>query len=267
MNNAIRWPGSKAYMADRIIPLIPRDSHYVEVFGGGAAVLLRKPRSTAGETYNDVAGVLVNFFRTARDRGDELLHQLSRTPYAREELRAATRDHPDDLERARRFFVECWQSIPLTATDGPGTFASKHEYQGFWDSANANLPLVIERLRGVIIEQRDWRVLLADHDDSDSCLYLDPPYVFETYSKSRGYYTHDFTDDDHEELVEMILASAATFIISGHAHPIYAPLERAGYVRSEYGLKRMGAIAFRGSAKQAVECVWARDPTYLRLDI
>jgi DNA adenine methylase len=60
------------------------------------------------ETYNDLDGEVVNFFRVLRDRQEELIKSIGLTPFAREELRIATEESIDnlsELERARRFFV------------------------------------------------------------------------------------------------------------------------------------------------------------------
>ena len=45
---------------------------YVEVFGGGASVLLSKPSATL-DVYNDLDQGLVNFFKCLRDRAEDLV--------------------------------------------------------------------------------------------------------------------------------------------------------------------------------------------------
>ena len=38
----LKWHGGKAYLADRIIALMPRHLHYVEPYFGGGQVLFRR---------------------------------------------------------------------------------------------------------------------------------------------------------------------------------------------------------------------------------
>ena len=71
----VRYHGGKFLLANWIISHFPPHRVYVEPFGGGGSVLLRKPRSYA-EVYNDMDGEIVNVFRMVRDRGDELLRVL-----------------------------------------------------------------------------------------------------------------------------------------------------------------------------------------------
>jgi hypothetical protein len=49
----VRWHGGKFLMSRTILPYLPEHRLYTEAFGGGAGVLLHKPRSHA-EIYNDL---------------------------------------------------------------------------------------------------------------------------------------------------------------------------------------------------------------------
>jgi len=90
--SAIGWYGGKAKMAKQIIGLIEstRYTNYVEVFGGGAHVILNKKRDKL-EVYNDINKGLVSLFSVLRDakRSKELLEQLQLTLYGRDEFNYA----------------------------------------------------------------------------------------------------------------------------------------------------------------------------------
>jgi DNA adenine methylase len=62
------WYGGKFNHLDWLLPLLPRAHHYCEPFSGSASVLLNRDPSPV-ETYNDIDGEVVNFFRVLRDQG------------------------------------------------------------------------------------------------------------------------------------------------------------------------------------------------------
>ncbi len=104
---AFGWYGGKFNHLNWLLPLLPEATHYCEPFGGSAVVLLnRKPALV--ETYNDIDGEVVNFFRVLRDKQEALIQAIGLTPFSKEELRIAVEESIEnlsELERARRFFV------------------------------------------------------------------------------------------------------------------------------------------------------------------
>ena len=105
---AFGWYGGKFSHLDWLLPLLPEAHHYCEPFGGSGAVLLNRSPSPV-ETYNDLDGEVVNFFRVLREQRDELISQIAFTPFSREEYYFAVSDQDDEispLERARRFFIQ-----------------------------------------------------------------------------------------------------------------------------------------------------------------
>src|SRR5436309_2749785 len=73
------WYGGKFSHLDWLLPLLPDCHHYCEPFAGSAAVLLNRTPSPV-ETYNDLDGEVVNFFRVCRDHSEELTKAIALTP-------------------------------------------------------------------------------------------------------------------------------------------------------------------------------------------
>lgn len=83
----LRYHGGKWKLAPWVISQMPRHSVYVEPFGGGASVLLRK-EPLGAECYNDLDGQVVNVFRCLQDpeSAEEIRRRISLTPFARQEF-------------------------------------------------------------------------------------------------------------------------------------------------------------------------------------
>src|SRR5512137_2743424 len=79
------WYGGKFSHLSWLLPLLPDCHHYCEPFAGSAAVLLNRAPSPV-ETYNDLDGEVVNFFRMLRDHKDALVELIGLTPFSREEF-------------------------------------------------------------------------------------------------------------------------------------------------------------------------------------
>ena len=86
------------------------------------------------------------------------------------------------------------------------------------------LPEFHQRLRGVQVEQQDFRAVLKRYDCPEMLWYADPAYLKETRSRPK-LYRHEMSDDDHRELVELLLGLPGRAVVSGYAHPLYGPLE------------------------------------------
>lgn len=135
------------------------------------------------ETINDINGDFVAFMRVLRDQPRALQRAIQLTPYARAEHKAAKLGDTtvSDLERARRWWVQCtqsrsgeggasWRPTSRTRVNNPMT-AKRMTAALRWHAA---------RLREAFIEQCDALELIARMDSPDTAFYLDPPYLRST---------------------------------------------------------------------------------------
>lgn len=235
---ALAWHGGKFGLLSWIIGQMPPHSSYstyVEPFGGAASVLLGK-RPSYHEVYNDLNGGVVNFFDMLRARPDELINAIRLTPYSRREHKRAWEPCADHLERARRFYVRVWQSFgsgTATTAAAAGWKYDKRQVRGKsspsalqqWNDVST-LWKVAERLKGVQIEEDDALKVIQRYDSEQALLYVDPPYLLETRSKSWAgkAYSHEMTDSEHEQLTEALNAAAAYVVLSGYDSEKYNQL-------------------------------------------
>lgn len=228
----LRWHGGKWKLAPWIIGHFPEHRIYIEPFGGAASVLIRKPRAYA-EYYSDLDGDVVNLFRVLRGPDAErLIEALRLTPFAREEFAEAYEHTDDPLERARRIVVRSFMGFGSAAACGKATgFRATSDRSGTtpahdWVNFPTALAKVIDRLRGVVIENRPALDVMADRDRPDALHYVDPPYVHATRAQGnpycdKGQYRHELTDADHTELLGALRSLRGMVVLSGYATSLY----------------------------------------------
>lgn len=248
----VRYHGGKWNLAPWIIGNFPAHRCYVEPFGGGGSVLLRKPRCYA-EVYNDLDGEIVNLFTVARDRGEELAQLCELTPFARTEFVDSYEATDDPLEQARRTLVRSFMGFGSNAHNQKTGFRSNSNRSGTtpahdWMNYPDCLRLTIQRLRGVVIENRDAVACMKQHDTPQTLHYVDPPYVFDTRADSRPDYRHELTDKQHEELAEALHGLSGMVVLSGYRSQLY------DHLFSDW--KRIDRMAYADGAAKRVESLW-----------
>ena len=231
---AFGWYGGKYVHLDFILPYLPTDApHFCDVYGGSAAVFINR-HPTEAETYNDLDGELVNFFRVLRDQPDELIRMVGLTPFSRQELAEACTPTPDlpPIERARRFYVRARQTrTGLAQTSSEGRWAhcvltSRAGMAGAvsrWLGAVEGLPQIAQRLQRVQIENAPALEVLERYDTPQTLFYLDPPYVHTSRSDSSAY-RHEMSDEDHRGLASLLHRISGRAVLSGYRCELYDEL-------------------------------------------
>ncbi|KKN24816.1 hypothetical protein LCGC14_0891080 [marine sediment metagenome] len=227
---ALRYHGGKWKLAPWIISHFPEHRIYTEVYGGAASVLLRKKRSYA-EVYNDLDGEIVNLFRVLRDpmQARELVRLLRLTPYARSEFETSYLSDGDPVEQARRTVSRSFMGFASTLTGKWVTgFRSNSTRSGTtpahdWMNYPAALEKIIERLRGVTIENRPASQVMITRDSQETLHYVDPPYPSSTRNLRWGgnAYRYEMTDNDHRDLAEVLHDLRGMVVISGYPCHLY----------------------------------------------
>jgi DNA adenine methylase len=255
----LRYHGGKWKLAEWIIGFFPPHDTYVEAFGGGASVLLRKPRSH-GEVYNDLDSEIVNVFRVLRgvEQGKELERLLRLTPYSREEHRMSYEPTADLVELARRTILRSFQgfsSASVTKVHKTG-FRANASRNGTtpardWSHYPEHISSFIERMQGVVIENRDANEVIDQHASIDTLFYVDPPYPFSTRYAGAAWkdcYRHEMSDDDHRRLAETLHGVKGMVVLSGYPCALYDDL---------FGnWKRVEREAYADGARRRTECLW-----------
>jgi DNA adenine methylase len=252
---ALRYHGGKWKLAPWIISHFPEHTCYVEAFGGGASVLLRKPPSFT-EVYNDLNCDVVNFFRVLRERPADLISAIDLTPYSRSEFAVAQEETLDPLEKARRFFVWSWQGRGRAGVKEPGGWRfmvratrGKTPVDDF--NNIDHLWAVVRRLKQVQFENNDALGVIRRFDAPTTLFYVDPPYVQDTRSnrwKSHAY-SKEYTNDQHNKLAGLLNSITGMVILSGYPSEMYNDFYPGWKCSTKISLKD-------NAGGSATECLW-----------
>lgn len=258
MRAVFRYPGSKWGLAGWIISHFPPGYEkmvYLEPFFGSGAVFFNK-RPGVVETVNDLDGEVVNLFRVLRESPGELRRLLELTPYSREEYDLAFLPAGEPLEQARRFMVRTTQAIGAKLDGKCGWRNHKQSKAGGtavkWVCLPETIELAAKRLRGsatnlVQIENMDALKLIRRYDTPEALLYIDPPYLPST-RKSGRLYQHEMQEQQHRELLGLLLSSKAKIVLSGYPSALYEETLKEWY--------RDTALSQTTSAEFATEVIW-----------
>ncbi len=181
--------------------------------------------------------------------------KVSGTWGAFEEFRLAETcysDTGDPIEDARRFLIRCWQAhgVRIAWTSGwkhNGLNGRAYPVR-LWQQLPERILAVINRLRDAEIRQRPALEIIDYYNAPDCLLYVDPPYILSTRGRSDRLYSHEMTDSDHIELVEVLDRHTGPVVLSGYAHPLYDKRLAHWY--------RVTAPAIAEHGRQRTEVLW-----------
>lgn len=229
MDPILKYPGAKWRIAQWIIDQMPPHEGYLEPYFGSGAVFFNKAPSRV-ETINDADGAVVRFFKTCREKPDELAYALSLTPWSREEYLQSNffDEQTDNVEAARQFMVRVWMAFGARTNSKTGWrhTTGKEKNSGpdnpkLW----ARLPEIIQqaaqRLQKAQIENKPAIELLNIYDGPELLIYADPPYLKETVTLHGDHYKKIMTDKEHEEMLAAMIKSNSMIMLSGYDSEMY----------------------------------------------
>ena len=214
MKSFIGWIGGKSHLKNHIIPLIPKDcDRYIEVCGGAGWVLFGKDKIKGQmEVFNDIDGDLINLYKQIKNNCSNLQKEVdwiqSRELFKTYRYEIENGIPLTDLQRAARYLY----LIKCSFGSNRNSFATATKrIHNIIDE----LPIYKERLKEVIIENRDFENLIKTYDRPSAVFYIDPPYV-----ASEGYYNKKYVSfgmDDHIRLKWVLNGIKGRFILSYNA--------------------------------------------------
>lgn len=206
--NLVYYAGGDSFLLPHLMKMIPPHVCYVEVFGGGAPLLLNKSPSKV-EVYNDIDGDLVNLFRVVKERFGEFIEELRWVLYSRElyyDYLYRLEGEGDSVKRAAMYFYVLRASYGGKFGKGFSGSKAQNDAKAFFNALQ-DLEKIHKRLRNVVIERLDFRSCIRKYDGEHTFFYMDPPHLFITAEKNKDYYRggpDTFNDKDYMELLSLL---------------------------------------------------------------
>jgi DNA adenine methylase len=204
MNSFIAWIGGKKLLRKQIIEMFPDNfERYIEVFGGAGWVLFGKEQHAKFEVFNDYNSELVNLYKSMKYHPKAIEEEYSWTIQSREifnDMLDSNISGLTEIQRASRYLFLIKSSFSASRR----TFATRPN-----NLSIKELEKVTNRLKKVVIENKDFQNLIKVYDRNDALFYLDPPY-----HKTEKYYDNVFSESDHLRLKETLDGIKGKFILS-----------------------------------------------------
>lgn len=269
VDGPLKWFGGKAYLAKRIVALMPPHLHYVEPYAGGLSVLLERDPKDTSEVVNDLNFELTNFWNVLQrpDWFAVFEREMSAKPFSEWEYQAAKiigrASGVAGPHTAISFFVRCRQSRAgqfkdFATLSRTRTRRGMNEQASAWLTTVEGLPAVHARLKRVVILNRDALDVIRQQDGPATLFYLDPPYLHET-RVSKDVYAHEMTAEQHQQLMNVLIGVEGKFMLSGYRSKLYDSYADA-YKWTRHDFELPNNAAGGKEKRRMTECVWCNFP-------
>lgn len=266
MRSILKMYGGKAYLAKRIVAMMPYHTHYIEPFFGSGAVLFEKNPEGISESVNDINSNLINFWRVLQKKTafEEFKRLCEATPFSETEFNDA-KSYIDETTyktarclHAWKYFITNRQSRQAMnknyATPTKRTRRGMNEHVAAWLTAVDKLTDIHSRLRRVELRSIDFESFIKTYDHKDMVCYADPPYLEETRSLKNAY-DFEMSINDHKRLLKILAKIKGKFILSGYPSSLYNQF--AGKYNWEYTVIEIDNKASSSKTKEIKhECLW-----------
>jgi DNA adenine methylase len=230
-------PSGKRRLRALLVKLMPDHEIYCEPFCGLAGVFFAKPRSKK-EILNDVNPEYIGFLKFLRDASDadwEKIKAMEWRPSERrwEELRVSK----PDSNIGRVYRIMYLMRYGYRGNTGPGNYAPSRASSGFPQLLFDRRQAYKERLRDVVILNKDFEGVMQEYDSANTLFFLDPPYLQSPGMREGGQHFPGSSPEEAEKIFIRLTArlhSAKGKWILTHSWNTKArdALERLGHLRT-----------------------------------
>jgi DNA adenine methylase len=254
MRSILKYYGGKHYISKFLLDYIPTHDLYVEPFFGGGNLFFSKPPSTM-EIINDLSLNIYSLYSVISDsdKYHTLQQRIALTPYS-EKFRDDYKEllNNSDLSIEDRAFYYLY--VNRSSFNGVGGFSCTRLVRNSMIRSVSDYLSLIEhldkihaRIRSAVVLNRDAMDIIPKYDSETTFFYLDPPYIQSTRKSSQKYMI-EMNDNDHENLVDLLLKCKGKVLLSGYDTSIYDRLVENGWNKISFESLNVGS--------DAIENIW-----------
>jgi len=207
IKSVLRYPGGKSKASQKLVSLFPqsiKEFREPMVGGGAVALVLKQALPHVKVWINDLNCDLVCFWKTLRDKPEELIKELKRIKSVCKDGRKlfeelSSQEGGDEFERAVRFFV--LNRISFSGTTYSGGYSQQAFEKRFTESSIERLRKAGEIIQDFKITHGDYERLLFEEGEG-VFIFLDPPYYSTASSKLYGKRGNLHTSFDHQRFAQ-----------------------------------------------------------------
>ncbi len=257
---AIKYFGGKSGMIKEILKHAPKPESYkirVDTFGGSGAFTLAHDLDGHVEIYNDLYQNVYSLYKVISDKDlfvkfKEKCDLALYSEQIRAEFKQKLKSDLDIVDRAYYYWY-----VNRASHNGIGGFSMNFCIRRNMAKSTSDFLSCIDRLKemhdrlsSVIILNRDALELMQEKDSDNVFFYVDSPYHQSMRTSTR--YAVDFSDEQHEKLIDTLLNLKGKALVSGYACKPYERLETK-FKRIDFEVK---TISGTFEKKTKIESLW-----------
>jgi DNA adenine methylase len=237
------YVGGKYRQSKWIASFIPKNiKRYVEIFGGAMWVYIKGDFEAESVIYNDVNFYMANLFACCSNP-EEFLPFLKQYEAQDENLFYKFRSdvlnyekiNKRDYNLAAKYAYLITQTFSGMMKENVKMIDLKGKYKSKYYSFINRLedPKTQRRLKKIQAVNKSYEEIIEIVDSENTILYCDPPY----YGTEKLYAFHNFSEEDHKNLADILGKIKGKFILSYYDYPQLSewyPENKFIYERKEY---------------------------------
>lgn len=254
--------GGKNIIANEIVNMFEQHEIFVDVFGGSGAILFAKDKDTSKlEVYNDIFDELFNLMKTIQNRPYDLREKLLSMPNSKklyEDIKRRKIVYEDTVDRAAAYIFLCRYSFNNNTVNGGYKIDKNNSIPQKIERIAEDLQFISQRLRSVVLENRNYKTLIKKYDSKKSLFYIDPPYVFplEERRKKDGLYERKFNRKDMTELIQILKRIEGKFVFSHYQNDFVESMMKGWTYKKIVQVKKLSGKVINAEKPKVEEVIY-----------